>query len=102
MPGERRKSYQEDHDTLIRVEVKVDRALQDIAQLRDGLSKDVAKLEVTKLDKDEATRLGMEAKELHEDHEKRLRFLERGYWWGLGALAILQIVADYYFTHILK
>src|SRR5581483_8724747 len=99
MPKERRLNYQEDHDTLIRDEVKVDRALQDIAQLRDGLAKDVAKLEVSKLDKEEANRLVGEAEKLHADHERRIRFLERGYWWGIGALAVLQIVVAWYITY---
>ncbi|MEO0248094.1 MAG: hypothetical protein ABIN58_00855 [candidate division WOR-3 bacterium] len=30
-----------------------------------------------------------------EDHERRLRFLERGFWTAFGALAILQVILKF-------
>jgi len=30
-----------------------------------------------------------------QDHERRIRFLERGFWTAFGALAILQVILKF-------
>lgn len=65
-----------DHDLLIQIGTKLDRALLDIKELKDNLASRVGELETEKMDKAEAERLFSDVQTVHEDHEKRIRTIE--------------------------
>lgn len=110
-----------DHDILIEIGVKLDRAIDDIKGLGKGVVESTAQLRESKLEKDVFNRwetdfrrefekeLGLIkeglVKDLGEisktfqtgfkDHEDRLRRLERYVWIAIGGLAILQIIVGF-------
>lgn len=96
---------QADHDLLIRVDTKMDRTIVDVKELHthistlhrsvEGLMSSVdakiAAATANKIDKDEAERILADAKEIHDDHEKRIRRLEMYTWTAIGALALAEL-----------
>lgn len=70
--SDRRKQNDKDHDLLLTINSK----LNNFIDVFDGHAKF--------------------NQDVHDDHESRLRFLEKGYWVGIGALAILQIFLKFY------
>lgn len=66
-----------DHDLLIELRTEMRGVRQDVKDLRDGTSKRVDDLENQKMNRDEAMRLKEEADKVHNDHEARLRVLEK-------------------------
>ena len=91
-----------DHDLLQRMDVKLDRVIKDVADLNDSTARRVAALEQEKFDKAEAARLAKEYDVIHRGHDKRIRFLERGYWTAVGALTIIDVVIGYVLTILLR
>lgn len=81
-----------DHDLLIVLHTKLDRALQDIERLGNGLSDKLKDLEHTKANKVDVETAQRAADKVHEDHERRLRRLEKYVWLAIGALAILELI----------
>jgi hypothetical protein len=77
-----------DHDLLIEINTKLERAIKDIAEIKDTTADRVNALEQEKLDKAEAARLKEEADTVHQDHEIRLRAIEKKIWTAAGATAI--------------
>lgn len=68
---------QNDHDLLIRLEGKVDALTDKVAELTDT------------------------TKDTIQDHESRLRFLERYAWIAIGVLGIIQFIGfGYVITHL--
>ncbi len=62
-----------DHDLLIELKTKLDAVIESIRELKDGTA---AKI---------------------EDHEKRIRFLERYVWAVIGVLTVAQFVTQLVF-----
>lgn len=83
-----------DHDLLIVLHTKLDRALVDLDRLADGMSARLATVEHTKAEKDELLKAQAAAELVHVDHEKRIRRLER---WGFIAIGIIMAL-QFYFT----
>ena len=81
-----------DHDLLIVLHTLLNRALSDIERLSDGMSARLTDLEKTKADKDEIQIIKADADKLLEDHEKRIRRVERWGFTAIGALAIIELV----------
>ena len=95
-----------DHDLLIRLDTKMDRAAKDISDLHshvNGVRTDVQSMTASmdakvaaamavKIDREDVLQMKADADKLHEDHERRLRILERYVWTAIGALAIIQII----------
>ena len=71
-----------DHDLLIKIHTQLERAIDDLNELK----KDMA---AAKLDKAEAYRLRDAADQVHEDHESRIRRLER---WGFGIVGVVAFI----------
>lgn len=110
-----------DHDILIEIGVKLDRAIGDIKDLGKGVVESTAQLRESKLEKEVFSRwetdfrrewekeLGLIkdglTKDLGEirkiftdsfkDHEDRIRRLERYVWIAIGGLALLQIIVGF-------
>lgn len=81
-----------DHDLLIVLHTKLDRALTDIEKIGDGMSARLVELEHTKAEKKELVEAQIAADKIHDDHERRIRRLEKYVWLAIGALAIIQII----------
>lgn len=95
-----------DHDLLMILHTKMDRALSDIKELSENFAGRLAVVEQNKLERSEAERMVAAAKaeaekehatikEKQEDHEKRVRRLERYVWLAIGALAILEVLLGF-------
>lgn len=83
-----------DHDLLIVLHTKLDRALVDLDRLADGMSARLSTVEHTKAEKDDLIKAQAEASIIHADQEKRIRRLER---WGFIAIGIIMAL-QFYFT----
>lgn len=81
-----------DHDLLIVLHTKLDRALSDIERLGDGISDRLKDLEHTKSDKKDTDAAFLANDKVHEDHERRIRRMEKYVWLAIGGLAILEFV----------
>lgn len=96
MARERRLNDQADHDTIIRVETKLDIALGEIKKLNEALTDGLAK----KLDAaDFATFKETTLKtvvETQADHETRIRRFEVWGWMAIGALALLEVIMKFF------
>lgn len=80
---------QNDHDLLIQIGTKLDRAILDIKELKDNTT-----ARVTVLEDEKVNRVDYDAR--INDHEKRLRRLERWGAIGIGALGIIQFLLNIY------
>lgn len=78
---------QTDHDLLVTIHTKLERALEDIREIRDNTTGRIITLESDKLDKTEA-----------EEMKKSIAWLQRIAFGGLGILAAIQ----FYFNVIKK
>ena len=84
-----------DHDLLIELHTRVLELRDDIKEIKDDMKLRIDKLETEKLDSAEATRLLTDSVKIHDDHEKRIRRLERLGFIAIGGLAIIQLIIDY-------
>jgi len=84
----------EERDLLIELRTEMRAVRIDIKQLSDNTTARLAVVEATKLDKEDAERMMKESDKLHEDHENRLRFIEKYMWGALGVLAVGQVIAE--------
>lgn len=66
-----------DHDLLIELRTEMRGVRTDVKDLRDNTSKRVDALENEKMNRDEVMRLKADADKIHDDHEERLRGLEK-------------------------
>lgn len=97
---ERRNNYQADHDTIIRVETKLDIALEKIETLSEALTNGLArKLDAADFTTFKETTIRTITDE-QGDHEKRLRKLETWAWTAIGALALIELVGFAYFIRL--
>lgn len=69
-----------DHDLLIQIDTKLERALVDIKELKDGTTARISALENDKASKSEVGRLNV-----------RITWLERIAYAGIGALWIAEM-----------
>src|SRR5882672_2111193 len=83
----------QDHDLLIRIDEKVERAISDIQELKNNFATRVSVLENEKVGVPQFQELELIVK---DDHEKRLRKLERWAWIAIGALAIVEFAIAIY------
>ena len=75
-------STSQDHDTLVRIETKVERAIDDIKELKDGTAIKISNLEATRATTSELASLRI-----------RVAWLERIAYIGLG---IIYAIETYY------
>lgn len=103
------KMNDQDHDLLIRLDTKMDRATQDIGALHKQLGdvaasvhgliaavdSKIAAAVAQKVDKHEFHEAKVEGDKVHSDHEQRIRRIERYVWLAIGALALLQMIIPF-------
>lgn len=66
-----------DHDLLIELRTEMRGVRSDVKDLRDNTTKRVDDLENDKANRDEMMNLKRDADKIHDDHETRLRNLEK-------------------------
>lgn len=87
-----------DHDILLVLYRDVQHLTQslkdlkegDIKELKEGTASRLAKLEETSVTKGDLVVLQKEGDKIHDDHERRIRFLERWVWIGIALVAALE------------
>lgn len=89
-----------DHDLLVELRTEMKGLRGDVKDLADDTKDRLTRLEEKKVDKDAFNDHLIEAK----DHEKRIRFLEKGFWVALGIFTLLQLLglANIGFAHFIK
>lgn len=87
---------QNDHDLLIELRTKMNTVGTDINEIKKTLSDSLASIHESKFDKTDAFRMEAEIAKNHEDHENRIRTIERWVWTAIGGLAVLQIVLKFF------
>jgi hypothetical protein len=85
MPRPSKKYNQEDRDLLIELRTQMSGVRDDIKDLKDGFSSRLSNLEQN-----------MVSKIVVEDHETRLRFIERYVWGALAVVAVLMFLLNYF------
>lgn len=97
---------QNDHDLLIRVDTKLDRAADDLKSLShrveevrhdvsilsDNMEIKIAAAVSGKADTMRLEQIRKEQEKVNDDEERRLRFLERYVWSAIAVVAALQIL----------
>jgi hypothetical protein len=93
-----------DHDLLIRLDQKVDILAIEIKELKDGLADRILLVEKEKLDtKDSYPILYKGPVEATlNDHETRIRFLEKIEWRIIGGAAAISAVVGFLMPFVLK
>lgn len=81
MPEEHSTLSIRDHDLLIRLDQKVDGVIESVQRIETNVAN-----RLTTLEKDHVTQ-----KE-YNDHEKRLRFVERYVWGAIAIIGLINIV----------
>lgn len=99
-----------DHDLLIRIDAKLEGLTTDLKDFKNTSIQQITELYRTKAPKSEleslqegfeSTASKAEVKELKEDHEPRIRFLEKYGWMAIGGLTIIQAALYILHTHFL-
>jgi hypothetical protein len=85
-----------DHDLLIQIATKLDRAILDIKELKDNTTARVSALEEEKLNQRDFDTYKQEADARDSDKEKRLRRLERWGFMVVGVIGAVEIAIGIY------
>jgi hypothetical protein len=98
-----------DHDLLIQINTKLERVITDVKELKDNVADRVSALEMEKFNKADANQAISDGNKIHDDHEKRLRYLEttrvprleNWRWYILGitvtAIFVSELLLQFYF-----
>lgn len=76
---------QSDHDLLVTIHTKLERAIDDIKELKDNMSARIAALEGNKFDKKEG-----------EDMQASVMWLQRIAFGGIGILFFLELYFKFF------
>src|SRR4051812_29554091 len=93
-----------DHDILIALYRDVQHLTEtvksikegDIKEIKDGTNARLIRIEETYFPRNEAVQFKNEFEQLHEDHEVRMRFLERWVWVGLAFVGVIEFAIQIY------
>jgi len=92
MPPDLQKEIQSDHDLLIRLDENVKGLTTIILGLKNDAFIKIAKLEETKVDKDEFTSIVKDFSYHKNDMEKRMRWSEKILYTTIAVSALLQML----------
>lgn len=91
-----------DHDLLIELKTEMKGLRQDVRSLSDNTTAQIRDLQRDKLNRQDFIEYEVEAKTQSKDHEERIRTLEKAFWRGIGALAVIQMVAQFLISKFLQ
>lgn len=78
------EKHSADHDLLVTIHTKLERALDDIRELKDGTTSRITHLEAEKTDR-------KDFETLQKDYDNRLKWLERIAYGGIGILSVIEM-----------
>lgn len=87
-------------EKVIIIDTKLEQVIIDVKEVKDNFSQRVAYLEAQKMERTEAMRLFLESDKIHEDHEMRLRKVERYGSIAIGILLTIQFVLTYFVLNL--
>lgn len=90
----------DDHDLLVELRTKMEGIEKAITDLNINTVSRINKLESEKMDRTEANRLQSEAMSVHQDHETRLRFIERYMWSAIAIVGLITFLLNYFHPFI--
>ena len=88
-----------DHDLLIELRTEMKGMRADIKTFSDDTKERLASLEAKKLDKDEFNKFLIDDTKHNDDHERRIRFIERYGWMAVGAITLGEFLLMAYLTY---
>lgn len=88
-----------DHDILIELRSEMRGLRGDLKTLNTTTASQIGGLQASKLDKDEFAQFRIADEKIKDDHEKRIRRLERWVLLGLGALGVVEFLVQIYTTY---
>ena len=68
----------------------------DIKEIKDGVKTDIEFLKADKISRAEAVRIQVDSTTVANDHESRLRFIERYMWGAMGVVAVIEFLLFYF------
>jgi HAMP domain-containing protein len=86
---------QKERELLVKIDVKLERAINDINELKNNFAARVNSLETNMITKDEVRTLVTSSDKTHDDFERRVRRLEQWGFIAIGALTIIQFILNY-------
>jgi hypothetical protein len=88
-----------DHDLLIELRTEMKGMRADIKTFSDDTKERLASLEAKKVDKDEFSKFLISDGKESDDHERRIRNLERWGWLAIGAITLSEFALMAYLTY---
>lgn len=88
-----------DHDLLIELRTEMKGVRSDIKEFNDDTKERLASLQEKKLDKDEFNKFFLDDVKQNDDHERRIRFLERWGWMAFGAITLGEFAIMVYLAY---
>lgn len=80
-----------DHDLLIRIDTRLETLSADLKEFKGRADRELTRLWDEKASIEEYRKCFNNCSMLNNDHESRLRKVERTFWVGAGALGVLQL-----------
>lgn len=85
-------SNQNDHDILITLVTKVEGLSDKIEEMSQNIIKRLERVEIQKFSASDAMVFKSEQEGVNQDHEGRIRALEKFYWGAIAVLAIVNFI----------
>lgn len=89
---EKRDSVVADHDLLIEINTKLGILLDQFHEHKEKAVAEISRIDSIKADKEDVSKVRQGLNEKFNDHELRIRRIERYVWLAIGALALLQFI----------
>lgn len=87
-----------DHDLLIEIKTELKLFREESRAINNDTKERLVILGENKLEKESFTTFLVGDKTTKDDHETRLRFLERYAWLAIGAIGLIELGLAYYFS----
>lgn len=96
MPKNQGQFNRDDRDLLVELRTKMEGVERAITDLNNNTVGRLQKLENEKMDRTEFNRIQSEDMTKTQDHETRLRFIERYMWGALASLSLIVFLLNYF------
>lgn len=86
----------DDRDLLVKVSTLLETVIADVRATKIGSETGIARLDASKMDKSDAAEIQSENSKVQQDHEIRIRFMEKYVFLGLGCIALGSFLLNYF------
>jgi len=86
---------QKERELLVKIDVKLERAINDINELKNNFAARVNSLETNMITKEEVRKLVESSDKTHDDFERRVRRLEQWGFIAIGGLIIIEFLLKF-------